>query len=173
MNKPPKKLLVWRRKIVLQPSKRPKHSVTGIARRHLQHSLVLRRLVTVARSLRRDVTAVYHLAGSASLAVVPAFIRVARPREGRNHFVLKPQWVFTHGSQQRVFPVKREDQMELIGVGRWERHWASRRVMVQQGYLLLSVVSNAYPAAAELPVSRPVSRPARPTSIEDLPVITQ
>jgi hypothetical protein len=77
MNKPPKKLLVWRRKIVLQPSKRPERSVTAIARRHLQHSLVLRRLVTVARSLRRDVTAVYHLAASASLAAVPAFIRVA------------------------------------------------------------------------------------------------
>jgi hypothetical protein len=83
MNKPPKKLLVWRRKIVLQPSRRPEHSVTAIARRHLQHSLVLRRLVTVARSSRRDVTAVYHLAARASLAAVPVCIRVAGLMEGK------------------------------------------------------------------------------------------
>jgi hypothetical protein len=91
MNKLPKKLLVWRRKIAIQPSKRPKHSVTAIARRHLQHRLVLRKLVTVARSSRRAVIAAYHLVASASLAAVPGFIRVARLREGTNDFLLKPQ----------------------------------------------------------------------------------
>jgi hypothetical protein len=116
MNKPPKKLLVWRRKIVLQPSKRPEHSVTAIARRHLQHSLVLRRLVTVARSSRRDVTAAYHLVPSASLAAVPVFIRVARPREGTHDLYLKTQKESTHCSRQRVVPLEGEDDMELVGV---------------------------------------------------------
>jgi hypothetical protein len=36
--------------------------------------------------------------------------------------------------------------MELVGVIRWQRNQASQRVMVEQDYLLLSVVSQCIPS---------------------------